>query len=124
MAAGGGGAEPSATGPCDVELVPHLRCHRCSGELICSARVPHSFLRDDGVEVRGFRTVGLCPVCDQGREGAAEVLDHFREHGRVDEGRVDEVARLLRTWLGEIGPARVDTDALTRLSRSGVLPDS
>lgn len=107
---GDGGFGLPEAGACEVEVTRELRCHRCAGELICSARVPHSFLRADGVEVPGFREVGLCAECDQGRIGAAGLVEHFRRHGAVSPEHLPRLAGLLREWLAEIGPATVDPD--------------
>ncbi|EWC61092.1 hypothetical protein UO65_3663 [Actinokineospora spheciospongiae] len=90
----------------EVDLVAGLRCHRCTGEVVCAVRVPHSFLRADGTEVGGTRLVALCPDCDRGRAGAAPVIAYFRAHGRVVADRVEELAGLLREWVADVGPAR------------------
>ncbi|WP_225727200.1 MULTISPECIES: DUF6300 family protein [unclassified Nocardia] len=94
----------------EVSVVDDLPCHRCGDTLICSVRVPHSFLREDGVEVRGMRTVGLCPNCAGDNPAARVVIDHFRAGSRLLD-----IAVPLGEWLSEVLPAQVDVAQLAGL---------
>ncbi|MET8875641.1 DUF6300 family protein [Nocardia sp. NPDC004604] len=70
--------------------------------MLCALTFPHSFLRADGVEVHGVRTVGLCPVCDAENPAGRAVVSHFSNHGEVTSAHVDDVATLLREWSEEV----------------------
>ncbi|WP_104476106.1 DUF6300 family protein [Actinokineospora auranticolor] len=82
-----------------MDLVSDLTCHRCAGELVCAARVPHSFARADGHRVTGSRTVGLCPRCDRDSPAAAAVIAYFTAHGTARADTVGDLAVALRAWL-------------------------
>ncbi|MFI6173850.1 DUF6300 family protein [Nocardia sp. NPDC051052] len=116
----GDGRSGDPSGPdCELLLVDDLPCHRCGDTLICSVRAPHSFLREDGTEVRGTRTVGLCPNCDKGNPAARAVIDHFVGYREMAESRLPEAAMLLGEWLTEVLPAQVDGAQLAMLRPGG-----
>ncbi len=58
-------------------------------------RVPHSFVRADGFEVRGVRTVGLCPMCDNENPAVRAIFEHIARHGEPDRAAMLELAALV-----------------------------
>ncbi|MBF6330398.1 hypothetical protein IU452_18030 [Nocardia transvalensis] len=85
-------------------------------------RAPHSFLREDGTEVRGIRTVGLCPNCDKGNPAAHAVIEHVARHREMTCSPLSELAAVLGDWLSEVLPARVDDAQLAVLRTGGSCP--
>lgn len=59
-----------------------------------------------------YRTVPLCPDCDQDRPTAQALLAFFAAHERIEDDTVEEFARLLRTWLEDIVPSGIDDDTI------------
>lgn len=95
---------------CEILLVEELLCHRCDSALICSVRTPHSFLREDGFEVGGYRTVGLCPKCDRENPSARAVINSCEEPGR---GQLSAAgAQALGDWLREVLPTQIEVSEL------------
>lgn len=105
-----GRSECSVGLDCEFLLVKELQCHRCDGDLICSVRAPHSFLREDGSEVVGYRTVALCPECDKANPSARAVIECCRGavHGQLSAA----AAHLLGDWLREVLPTQIEVDEL------------
>ncbi|MFI6170689.1 DUF6300 family protein [Nocardia sp. NPDC051052] len=89
-----------------------MPCHRCAGPVICAMRVPHSFLRADGIEVRGTRSVGLCPSCDGESRAARAVIDHLVRHGGFAQADLPEIAALLGELASRALPAELDEELL------------
>lgn len=96
----------------EVAYVDDLPCHRCAGTVLCAMRVPHSFLRTDGFEVRGARTVGLCPECDRESPVARAVIDHIVRYGEVGQANLIEIAALLAELAMRALPAELDRKLL------------
>lgn len=98
------------------EEVGEILCHRCADSLMLSVRVPRSFHRADGVEVLGFRTVGLCARCDAANPAASALLDFFGSEHVGSEPEFSVLARLLGQWLMEILFAQLEEGILAGLS--------
>ncbi|MFF3228269.1 DUF6300 family protein [Nocardia suismassiliense] len=96
-----------------------MPCHRCGDALLCAVRAPHSFLRTDGTEVSGTRTVGLCAGCDKENPAARALIDYFAGCGEVVSE--PEAATLLGDWLREVLPARIDDAQLAMLQTDGTV---
>ncbi|QBS39355.1 hypothetical protein DMB37_03670 [Nocardia sp. CS682] len=87
--------------------------------MFCAVRVPHSFLRADGTEVGGTRTVGLCADCDKENPAARALIDYFAGCGEA--ASAPEAATLLGDWLREVLPARIDDAQLAMLQTDGTV---
>ncbi|MFI9402151.1 DUF6300 family protein [Nocardia sp. NPDC052316] len=96
-----------------------MPCHRCGEVLLCAVRAPHSFLRADGTEVRGTRTVGLCAGCDKENPAARALIDYFA--GCREMAGAPEAAILLGDWLREVLPAPIDDAQLAMLRTEGTV---
>ncbi|MEU7141600.1 DUF6300 family protein [Nocardia sp. NPDC046473] len=96
----------------EIAYVDDLPCHRCAGSLICAVRVPHSFLRVDGFEVRGIRTVGLCPRCDSESSAVRAVIEHIVRHGDIVHADLLEIAALLSELAMQAIPADADEELM------------
>ncbi len=87
-------------------------CPRCGGEGLLSALVPHGWLNNRGVAVRGTRAVVLCPRCDADDPAAAPLVLFFAVHGQVASETAEEFASLLRNWASQAQAPSVDQAAL------------
>lgn len=105
----------------EISYVDELPCHRCAGTLICAMRVAHSFLRADGFEVRGTRTVGLCPACDSESSVARAVMDHLVRHGDIEQADLSEIAALLSELAMQALPAELDEELLSGTRQDNTL---
>ena len=85
-----------------VETANELPCLRCGGQLLCVARVPHSFLRSDGYQVCGGRLVGLCPACDRGEPAALGLIAFFTLHSGINDYALGEAGHLIFEWLSNL----------------------
>lgn len=79
-------------------------CHRCGRLLLVTLDVPHSLRRDDGVEVRGRRKVGLCASCDRHEPAGQGLIAFFTLNSRVERDQVSEVADLVAEWVARLPP--------------------
>ncbi|MCP9624987.1 hypothetical protein FOH10_16625 [Nocardia otitidiscaviarum] len=104
---------------CEFLLVEDLPCHRCGDSLICAVRTRSSFLREDGLEVRGFRTVGLCSNCDRLNPAARAVIDYVAGRGGMTDSSLLEFATVLSDWLSEVVPSRIDEAQLAVFREGG-----
>ncbi|MGQ0717047.1 MAG: DUF6300 family protein [Pseudonocardiales bacterium] len=90
-----------------------LSCHRCLQPPLLAVRVPHSFARPDHVEVRGWRTVPLCPRCDRDDPAAQGVLAFFTVYETITEDNVRDAGAVLHQWIEHIAahpPTCTDAD--------------
>jgi hypothetical protein len=97
----------------DIEILaaPEM-CRRCDGALLFSVQVPHSFVRPDGGEVHGRRTVPLCPRCERDVPAAQGLLAYFTVNETATTETVGDLAALLAEWLEHAArpPAYTEAD--------------
>ncbi|MFS8103528.1 DUF6300 family protein [Lentzea alba] len=79
-------------------------CHRCGRPLLALLDVPHSFRREDGVEVRGRRRVGLCANCDRHDTAGQGLIAFFTVNTGIADNQVGEVADLVAEWIARLPP--------------------
>jgi len=77
-------------------------CHRCGHPLLATLDVPHSFRREDGVEVHGRRKVGLCAACDRHDPAGQGLIAFFTLNTEIGSDQVSEVADLVAEWVARL----------------------
>lgn len=90
-------------------VVEPISCHRCLGDLLLAARVPHPCL-DNCIHIQP-----LCPRCHADDPTAQGLLAFFALYAAIDEDNASTFDQLVGQWLESVPPPRsVDPEAFER----------
>ncbi|GAA4616213.1 hypothetical protein GCM10023195_71960 [Actinoallomurus liliacearum] len=87
-------------------------CPRCAGDVLAVLRLPHGWRTEQGTEVTGFTEIVLCARCDLDDPITGPIVTFFAVHEIATDRTVDVLARLIRRWIENARPARLDQAAL------------